>query len=566
MNMGSKEETHTDLSVNRMFGDNDNMYMEELIRIVNENKTMNPATILPNMLNDQMMFFNEAVFEKAGALSNVSFTAEGVTAESINSYLIQSVDSSAKYVQNFFLYDANGKLVDGSIIKTLEALNGLYTTAACSQTMYQILASDGGNKSYEVIYPSYYIDGKEYRVKVVDTYDSAKPELTTDASNFLYVTMEEINSSCDAIMPLTEIKVKIPQDDREVFAVDYHTTTNENEHVFIFTDYVIKVAESTKCFVLGLMKDFEWIDVEGDKYRKFLFARFGLAAKDGKGNNLETSMSEAEDLEIAFMTYSTTRGGDFGHLVDTVYGSSSAPKSITISGGHFSITYRGGGGGYNIYIDQGSFPADFEGQCRYIIPTSLLRKLPMKDKFDAYKEMFCTWNYCEVVVKIKWYQTKLFRFIMFIISVIVTFFTMGATAALTAVIVQIGMTIIGKFSPELAMVLGIVVGFIAGNFSGFTGTLNLVKQVVNIATHINTMAFENDLASIKNDTEKYNEETREAAKAIEGIQKEAMWTGSGYNDTVIWMGLELPYLGPDINAMSCDAGIAAEKLQNIYPK
>jgi phosphate/sulfate permease len=273
------------------------------------------------------------------------------------------------------------------------------------------------------------------------------------------------------------IHVSIPTDSRSVAAVEYTRADESLHHIFIFDGEVMASAYAFKALVIPFYKNFN--PIADDKKLDFIYNRFGLGGKDEDGDSLKESMANSADLKHAFISYSLSRDDDmFGHWVDMLYGniegecpSSPWQRHCTLARvditGEYEIYYRFESGyvdpdygdivegGYKITVEREAKDAD-EGYY-YIIPIEFLKEQILPDKFKAYERMFNMFMYAEKKVKMKWYQSTFFRFILFIVAIVVAAAVgfISVAQAITAVAMQVVNTIIAQIDPRLAAIIGL---------------------------------------------------------------------------------------------------------------
>ena len=165
MNMGSKTKTYTNLSASRMFEEDDNLYMEEIIRIFAQTESIASDVVMPIVLNDANTFFNEAIFEKFGATSDFDMQIVTMKDGSVLNYVQTNIEPTATELYGYFTGDADDVYVKDSILKVRDSISQLTTDDSCTQRFYQTLNDNGTVHQYSVDYPMYVKDDMTYVVK-----------------------------------------------------------------------------------------------------------------------------------------------------------------------------------------------------------------------------------------------------------------------------------------------------------------------------------------------------------------------------------------------------------------
>jgi len=339
------------------------------------------------------------------------------------------------------------------------------------------------------------------------------------------------------------IHVELPTDSRSVAAVEYTRTDDSLYHIFIFDGEVMASAYAYKALVIPFYKDFN--PIADDRKLDFIYNRFGLGGKDEDGDSLKDSMANSADLKHAFISYSLSRDDDlFGHWVDMLYGnidgecpdnSNSCTLARVDITGEYEIYYRLESGyiddlgyevegGYKITVERESKDAD-EGYY-YIIPVGFLKEQILPDKFKAYERMFNMFMYAEKKVKMKWYQSMFFRFIFFIVALVVAV-AVGAisiTQAITAAVMQVVNTVISQIDPRLAAILGLAFALYnmpAG--AGFKDIFNVANKMIQTFYQFQLHAIQGQIESIAGEIQTIGEETKEMKEEIAEMWKQGIY-------------------------------------------
>ena len=561
MNMGSKTEIKSDLFATRMLDEEHGLYGKELARIFAQTLDMSPKAMLPAVLNDSNMFFNEAVFETMGASTKIEMSVGKLTDESVLAHIKQNIDPEASEIV------AVSYGVSPSIMKVYDFLNStLPSNNSCTQHFYENLTlTQPGH--YYVDYPTWEYEGKNCGVVSGEGTNGVSPYLWIYQNGDYKKTkfkLFEHDGACGHNG--TEHEIELPEDNRTVIAIEYKAGS-ATRYTYAFTEGMIREEHSDYTGLMLLMKkDFEV--PESDKYRKFLYNRFGLGTEgpppeegEEEQPSLEDSIADAENLKDAFITYSCSKNDEeFGALVSEIYAMGNEVKCT----GEINFEYEArqdaqGLTKYFIIFEHGMFSPEKvdengEDMYLYMMPIEELRTLSLPRKFKAYNKMFCMWGYSEVEVEIKWYQTGFFRFIMMIVGAILAFLTFGVAGLIMYGLMQIGMKLLALIDPRLAAIVGLVVGLLMMDVSQVLNSVLMVtNNVLAIVQTFNQVAFEKDLQAIKDRTDDYIEKTEEANEELSEIDSNQILMSFGDKVDYLYNGnMEAAYSAPQMIAASVD--------------
>jgi len=557
--MGSKTKTYRDFSASRMFEDEDNLYIKEIIRIYAQTKSIAPQDIMPVVLEDANKFFREDIFKKMGSTIEINFTSGVITDEGILN-VVKQYDNTATVIDSYFIKDGNGLAVNSDILKAKTYLDDRYSSSTlCSTEGYQIF--DCCTVSVE--YPTYNVDGTQCTLNVVNGIPTRSHDDDTGDDGYLMDILDTTTTDDDCDTNGTLI-VNIPMgyvNERSVVAVKY----NGNKSMFIYEDEIVRSTEVYTGFMLVMRKDKQNVDPKGSKEARFMYARFGLNAEDRDGNSLEDQLDQP-DLKDAFLTYATNREDDmFGKYINQLYGGDlSLPGNLVkiegelnfqyeqVSSPNYDDPYGDETSEYSIKYSGGTFPADVRDEDTneldntYIIPFDIIDTTVLRDKFTIYNRMFTMIAYSEKKVKVKWYQTVFFRFLLMVIALIFV----GPIAIVMNVVSQV----LSMIDPRLGAILGLAFGIISGSIgSGLTGALNLANNILSIVGTFNTVAFQDSIEAIQNEIDKLTSETKEDKEALAETYDDMIYIPFGEKyDHLYDSNFELAMMTPELNEMSID--------------
>ena len=270
--------------------------------------------------------------------------------------------------------------------------------------------------------------------------------------------------------------------------------------------------------------------------------------------NLESALITVE-LKQGYVEKSYSRGNDTSLNYDTYYDNSEFMQSSTIKGKVFYkkiddtqylelIVYELQ---RNERITNNLW-SDGDGKCDLVIPldfviiNNFFRSFKEKEEI-IYKGMYLEFT-TYVKVKQKWYQTGIFKVIVFIASVVISVYTSGAgfslitvaeaaaTTLVTMYVTELIMKAIVKaFSPELTRKLGMILAIAAIAYGGY-GAINSGASLVRAATifftritdlmKLSSMFMQASSIRLAQDLQKEEKDYRAKMKSLEEMKQEIL--------------------------------------------
>ena len=592
--MGSRTKYYTDLQVQHMFEETDNLWSKEINRAASSAKSMSPKEVFPIMLTDSFFFYNETVFDKMGVNANVDMAIERLTKSGIGYYIATHVDSHIQEVIDWYFKGSDGTGIDTTILKTKDYLDDTYSSNnQCQIHCYQYI----NGHQFSEMYPAYYINGKRYII----TYRTYNNKVVPD---IIYgkLKMLPVDDNCNVLPEKDDeghivnprIDVTIPTDERSVLAVEYKVDSGGYRFRFIFDSEVMRSTDHQTALVIPFYKDKHW--VEPDKKVNYILTRFGLNAEDKDGDSLKKSMESAEDLKHAFIAYSMKRDNEkYGYWVDLIYGNEDSTgkdeneepvtppdeeengtpppplRTIRITG-DYDITYQvyatdSDTQEYKVSVERETKNADEDYY--YIIPTSFMKKQKLLDKFEGYKYMFNMWMYAEKKVRIKWYQTLFFRIIFFFVAVFFMFSIgiISMTQALYAIAGQALSMLMSHLDPRLAAILGLAIALLSFNPGNVSSMLNVANSMISTYSSFVLEAMKGQIEAISEEIKSTVEDTKDMKEQLAEMWRQGMYIPL---DTMDYMSEQMYNGGMGFVEMSYNQSdmlaIAQENLTNPYIK
>ena len=182
-----------------------------------------------------------------------------------------------------------------------------------------------------------------------------------------------------------------------------------------------------------------------------------------------------------------------------------------------------------------------------IVPTGPLMRETMVIKYEAYNSLFGMMLFSQKTVKIKWYQSMFFRFIMMLISMVV---------APVAFAINMGLQIASSVFKELGAIFKAIISIyqlVTTGFSGnmFQNILDVGNNMLTIVSTYNQIAFQSEYQKIQNRIEALTEEEKEMREELDSMSQQPLYIPMGDRIDFGYNGLyDLPHTQLDRLAMS----------------
>ena len=197
-----------------------------------------------------------------------------------------------------------------------------------------------------------------------------------------------------------------------------------------------------------------------------------------------------------------------------------------------------------------------DSKCILPVSRQILFKIDYRSTCDVIEKSMKMMVFMKKTVKVKWYQSGFFSFIMMIVAVVLTVVSWGALSSVGATIAGIGLSVgqviaVAGLIIGLAGIMGIntgvlgqviaVVGALYGGWSGLAkggwqGTLVTANSLVQVTSMANSIMIQKDIASVMRDVEKQVTMTKEArdelAEVLEDMQNPLLMPYSNRLDEI----------------------------------
>lgn len=314
---------------------------------------------------------------------------------------------------------------------------------------------------------------------------------------------------------------------------------------------------------------------------KVMFKTFDYIAS-GSGN-ISVSMSQLS-MNYSFTISKTTHAGTIGAVgsyTKSLIGED-IPKAEDVSGGYFgesstlTLQFQGSSSEYrqivitnyvNTYTVSGyvfmTYLTSTKETTRLIIPLDVLNELKYREYVQVFESSLSMICYSIAVVKIKWYQTGLFKILLLIVMIIIAIYTgyfdpetfaatmstmtitEMVTTMITSIAISVGIsTILKTLGPELGALVTIIAivvlaacGYMNMNFDNFNGYLVTATNVLQTMDQAIAMKVNEIMAKGRQELEEIASKSEEVQKLMEGMR--SLEGGMTYmigefNDTAVY--------------------------------
>lgn len=524
--MGGKTETVSGVGTAKMFPEelNINLYMDNIVRAVAFYKTSDPAVLLPTLL-DIKKNFNVKLLEKL----DITEMAQSDAYKSDNALIlqkVQSIDPDAEIITAVNRYAiSDDQVVEAHLYETY----GLAEYTNCG-------------------YLEWLIGGKRLRYQEITSTLQPSGDYIYDVN--MYECQDDGSGGYAYVFDST---INFPHVDDNVVWVHY-TRYGET------TDRLVKVFESgtmskqlTDNLFMIMNYRVNGVDTD-DKYKKIINTIMGLS--DG---TLDSALSD-KDIKSFFLTYSSQWTYDedmwqsqYGHLIEDMMNWSVPEDSgydvyWVHDGVAMSVRYvrkprTDGTDGIAMYINGVEYVNDNNPPIQYMLPVEFFQKRIMVDQYKDLAILLTFFAYVEKEVKLKWYQTWIFRAILWIVAVVLAIYGMPAM-----LIGMLSAEVVKRLpiSDKTKMILNVALSIITMNPSAIMANIfTAVSFVLNIASQLLTFYFKSMLEGFKEELKELDDKTKEVAKAIAEISRKGIYFPLDAIGEIYDNIYELPYKAVD---------------------
>lgn len=164
----------------------------------------------------------------------------------------------------------------------------------------------------------------------------------------------------------------------------------------------------------------------------------------------------------------------------------------------------------------------------FLVPIPNFEKLSFEEKYNFIRDCMSIIGNTSKTVKLKWYQTGLFKIVIMIVSMVISYFT-GPKAFMAAMKMMAVGFIITTIATMIDPRLGAIVGIAMIAYGGYTnwGDLTALQQVVTIvdvAGRMSQLYFQVALEGISDKIKQLQDKTKETAEVIRDMLGDSIYS------------------------------------------
>jgi hypothetical protein len=206
-----------------------------------------------------------------------------------------------------------------------------------------------------------------------------------------------------------------------------------------------------------------------------------------------------------------------------------------------SISTKGGdSGGFTFEVADPLNPNETTGP-PLPIPLTIINRLTLREKYDLKRYGLCFYTNVVHKEKIKWYATRWFRALMWVVAVIFAIFQYYGML-ISMIASQVASTI---DNPYLALAV-VVIGTVLGGMSGGTSwsNMNLAQQftvITKLTQEVSNTYFKVQYQKVQDEIEGINEETQAMKEKLDDMWHSVLMVPMDTFDMLYYTMYELPY-------------------------
>lgn len=552
---GSKSETYTSVFGSKMFDPSDNLLAKDIVRAKALQREISGISLGNTLVSNIRNYLNWKKMEVLGFSPTVQGTVESITPQFFAQYF--NVGDYAKNInQNGFQNDAlyifdylnsnNISEVTGDTVNYTITNSGFNLTILKENNLYQI-ADEYGVWSGSVtlvtgtygLVPYYNIaqDGRwSVRITYERTYQNGVDELgnpimtTETVDGYLNIPASEKTMISGVCGNYTEAYCEYDDDNGhrrcypevwEPIGVYADWKSNIAGEKFTMNFLVIPIKtngrfqnnRNTQIAIQDLGLNFkDTLNEESFQNPDIKNVAFSYASKLDRSDILDEKTRNA--IKDGFKIYSTNDNGK--------------TTGATISNELVSIVYGGSFGNTNSITYNGIRASADPNEPIFLVPIPNFEKLSFEEKYNFIRDCMTIIGNTSKTVKLKWYQTGLFKIVIVIVSMVISYFT-GPKAMMAAMkMMAVGMivtTIATMIDPKLGAIVGIAM-IIYGGYTNW-GDLTSFQQavtIVDVAGRMSELYFQVALEGISDQIKQLQDKTKEVAEIINDMLGDSIYS------------------------------------------
>jgi len=549
--MGGKTETYTDVGGQPVFSENDNLFTKDLIRHYGKFKGINGYQFGKNAITNMTNYFSVAKLEALGVTAQVEGDVRSVNLQSIIKYIRQT-DTSTHVVP--FSYDTlnyDESYINDDYYRAKLFFESNYFVETAVVAPFNVSAQFVTNKElYEERFcarlTNHLVSPHDIHYAI---YSSSTVSVSYDFDTYLY---KENDTDTDAWLISTvngvmvdligytqndegdweengnTQTIEIAEDKRIIYYVkyaqrddDYFTCPDiiDSSGWNIITEPILRedvVLNISKAKFLIMPIKAQGRLVETERYQKALMSDWGFDPDD-----LTDSVSDPNTRD-AFLTFATKYSDVHPFLqplMDKHYGDINALHGIFITTEDYTIAYTpvSSGGSYIIEINNFLKSAKAD-DFLFLIPIESIIDATLIEKYEILQKHFGLVGTASTTIKLKWYQTGFFKFVLVIITVTIAIITgQPELIAWMVGLDLIGHVVASIFGEKAAAIVMAVLAVVTAGYSLISGAEYTVYNIAKFSLVMGKSYFK--ISSVYQ-VEKYQKRINYYEQQEENIRKQ----------------------------------------------
>ena len=601
--MGGKTKNYYDLQAQTIYAQDENLYRIELLREFASYQDILPPQFTTTMLNAINKYLSAPVLKAFDMAATLTAVSQYITMSSMASEIRRRTGHPVVAPYTYDAVDISGDPISGRMKKAVDYLeetydvNTSFTRSFCEA--YTFAVRNENSIGYEDCMDKYRYftsldvfhlmhSGSTFDASIcIDSHLYSSDNGTTwwavhEPEDFSSnkILMDEMQWDGSQWVPTGTTKyVSIPVDSRTVifsryaYRNDYDSVLcdcitgydcwlNPNgwyeDQMLLYKEDIVTESDSRTVFVIPLKHGGGFVSTKN--YQKVIMNQYGF-----KYDDFYDSLSN-EDISEAFISYSTNNKDNENQAVKdaitALYGKPGSWYHVSVRHDMYTIDYYQEVvedlSGYDdpeifhkIEVNNHAFTIDDSRGRALMVPVEVVKELSFQEKYDFIKMDMCIWGYVHQTVHLKWYQTGFFKFVMMVVAIAFTMFTMNPG------ILQAASVMLTIASPALSKALGseaaAIIGFVTmaylspGSFTGYLDSFqkNLASNIYKIATNIGEMWFKSymkqEMGQVRKQLTQYQREEEEMRKTMEEMTKPYLYIPLAGYDSFYDNAINLPY-------------------------
>lgn len=528
MGGGGKTKTYTAIKRTKMFKDDEDLFFKNILRGYAVSKSLDPMMHLHNLINNVNLFLNDKTLERFGVIVGGSLISNVITDEIIKRRIAYYLNLYSNDISLYgkFTRDSNNKIITGETIAISEFLNSEYNYAIdYEKEIIEEYTIDGQVVTFSEKVYKYDInnDGNYYE------FDSYEPNGDGSYRITLKREITVTNQENQEETIIETITIDTPIDERIFFLIRYKINgSNEYSYKLLKRNELETLPRKRNAILYVLKRGGNYV-AQSNRYKKVLYYKFGLNGKDPEtGETFDDQfMNDSVIKDVAITTSTDFNNSKYKNLITDIYGTYENPINVEYRG-EVIIKYWWNRSGLKISYNGTHVGSGNDDDSMIIIPLDFLQRLPLREKYEAIKDLYSIVIRAVKKIKKKWYQTLFFQFVFFIIGFI---FNPVITITTFAVSTIVGSFIKNKYIKLAVQAALIVYGGYKTIQSGKATLLDTVKFSIQLTNELFQFRIQSLTDKITKQISQIQKETQDYSEQIQETQRKALYQPLDLVDT-----------------------------------